>query len=226
MSLPIDNDSSKYSLGWLWLIMFTFLLIFLTCFLPRRFKRALNVVLLTGLSDSGKTAIFSKIIFNKPKKSVTSLKENEAIIEELNLKLIDLPGADRLRGRFWEQYRAKARHVVFILDSTTVENKLRDISEFVYSLLCDGILYKNRIKFTIACNKQDLDGAKRKNHIRSLIESELIAIRSTRAGQLGKTSDEEEEDHFAKNDPQDILASVNYIELSVHNPEQLIKLVL
>lgn len=198
----------------------------LTYLLTRRIKRPINVVLLTGLSDSGKTAIFTKIIFNKPKKSVTSLKENEATIDELNLKLIDLPGADRLRSRCWEQYRAKARHVVFVIDSTTIDNEMRDLSEYLYTLLADGVIYKNKIQFTIACNKQDLDGASKKDVVRTMLERELNAIRSTKKGQLGKTSNEEEEDYLASRQDKDISfdsLNVNLIETSVYNPEQLIK---
>lgn len=207
-------------------LVLTLLVVIITYLLTRRLKKSTNVVLLTGLPDAGKTAIFTKIIFNKSKKSVTSLKENEAMINELNLKLIDLPGADRLRSRFWEQYRANARHVIFMLDSTNVENKIRDLSEYLYGLLSDGILYKNKIQFTVACNKQDVDGAQKKDVIKSQLEQELLAIRSTRAGQLGKTSNEEEEDYLAKREPQEILSHVNFIETSVHNPEQLIKLIL
>ena len=205
------------------------IVIVITLLLSRRFKKSTRVVLLTGLSDSGKTAIFSKVIFNKAKKSVTSLKENEATSNDLNLKFIDLPGADRLRSRYWEQYRSKARHVIFVVDSSTVNGMLRDLSEYLYVLLSDGIVYKNQIRFTIACNKQDLENAKRKDQVKFILEKELNAIRDTRKGQLGKTSEEEDEDYLASQAGEEIsldALKVNFIETSMNNVDQLIKTIM
>lgn len=229
MSFP-KYDSSNYKMtDFYFALVLALVVILITYLLSRRLKKSTNVVLLVGLSDSGKTALFSKIIFNKPKKSVTSLKENEAMINEFNLKLIDLPGADRLRDRYWEQYRVQARHVIFILDSTTLEDKIRDVCAYLYVLLSDAILYKNKIQFTVACNKQDIEGAKRKDLIKLLLEKELDAIRSTKTGQLAKTSDQEDDDYLTKQCPGGVsldLLNVNMIETSVHNPDQLIKLIL
>lgn len=210
-------------------IVIAIILVVITFLVSRRLKRPANVVLLVGLSDSGKTAIFSKVIFNKPKKSVTSLKENEAAIDDLNLKFIDLPGAERLRSRYWEQYREKARHIVFVVDSTTVESKLRDLSEYLYLLLADPIIHKNKILFTIACNKQDLDDAQGKDSIKETLEKELNAIRNTKKGQLGKTSEEEEEDYLASLANKELsldTLKVNLIETSLGNLDQLIRFIL
>lgn len=207
-------------------IALAILLVLVTFLVFRRFRRAADVVLLVGLSDSGKTAIFSKLIFNKAKKSVTSLKENEASIDDFNLRIIDLPGAERLRSRYWEQYRDKARHVVFVLDSSTIDSKLRDLSEYLYSLLANSIVHQNKIIFTVACNKQDLDGVKRKDEIKAVLEKELEAIRNTKRGQLGKTSEEEEEDFLASLAGRELSLDelrVYFIETSLNNMDQLIK---
>lgn len=210
-------------------ILVAILAVVITFLLSRKFRQSVNVVLLTGLSDSGKTALFTKIIFNKPKRSVTSLKENEATIKELNLKLLDLPGAERLRSRYWERYRGEARHVIFIIDSTTLNKQLRDLSEYLYVLLSDGILYKNKIKFTIACNKQDLENASKKHEIKTILENELTAIKNTKTGQIGKASNEEDDDYLAKLDIKEISLDklkVNLIETSINNPDQLVKIIL
>lgn len=221
------QDSNGYKSTDLYLALaVAIIVIIITFLLSRRSRRPVNIVLLTGLSDSGKTTIFSKIIFNESKKTVTSLKENESTIEELNLKLIDLPGAERLRGRYWESHRSKARHVVYVVDSTTVDTKIRDLSEYLYTLLSDGVIYKNKIKFTIACNKQDLDDRKTKELIKPMLEKEMNAIRKTKKGQLGKTSNEEEEDYLAARQEENLsldFLNVNFIETSVHNLDQLIK---
>lgn len=203
--------------------------IIVTALLFRKLRRGIKTVVLTGLSESGKTALFTKLVFNKPKKSVTSLKENEATLSDYHLKLVDLPGTERLRSRFWEQYRASAERVIFVVDSVTFDPKLRELSEYLYSLLSDETLYKNKIRFTIACNKQDLSGAKKTPEIRQLLEDELDAIRATKTGQLGKTSNEDDTDYLARLDSKSLtfdMLGVDFIETSMHNLDQLVKLIL
>jgi len=230
--IPSDPHRSNldYSMTELYYAaIFTLLLLIITYFLTKRFRKQPNVVLLTGLSDSGKTAIFSKIVFNKYKHSVTSLKENEVTLDEFNLKLIDLPGADRLRNRYWNQYKARARQVIFMLDSTTVESKIRDLGEYLYTLLSDGVFNKTGVKLTIACNKQDLEGAMKKEMVSVLLEKELNAIKETKSGQLKKTSDEEEEDLLARRFTGPISLDslkVGLVEISVDRPEQIVRLIL
>lgn len=208
-------------------IIIAIVIVILTFLVSRKFKRPASVVLLAGLSDSGKTAIFSKVIFNKPKRSVTSLKENEASIDALGLKLIDLPGAERLRCRYWEQYRKQTSHIIFVVDSTTVDSKIRDLSEYLYLLLADPTVHNKKVRFTVACNKQDLDGAKKKDAIKSSLENELNAIRATKKGQLGKTSEEEGEEDLLINEIISLdKLRVNFIETSSNNIDQLIKILL
>ena len=211
-------------------VIVALLVIIISLFLTKKlFKRTPNVVLLVGLSDAGKTAIFNKLVFNKPKKSVTSLKENEASLDDLNLKLVDLPGAERLRPRLWEQYREKARNVIFVVDSTTVSSKLRDLSEYLYSLVSDPIISKNKIGFTIACHKQDIPDAVGPLSIKMILEKELTAIKETKKGQLRRTSDEETEDRleslFENNISLDTL-QVQIIRTSVNSIDELVRSVL
>lgn len=209
-------------------ILFALLVVIVTFLLSRKLRRPTNVVLLAGLSGSGKTALFTRIIFNKPKKCVTSLKENEAYIKEFNLRLIDIPGNERLRGRYWDQYRSEARHVVFVLDSGSFEEKLRDLSEYLYELLSDSIIYKSKIKFTIACHKQDIGGSLRKYPIEASLDKELTAIRATKSCQIGKASDEEEEDYLLRLSSENISLknlNVNIIETSTYNPDSLTRMI-
>lgn len=219
-------NSSQSDIGLYVAIAIAIVVIIITFLFSRRFRKSINVVLLIGLSDAGKTAIFTKIMFNKPKKSVTSLKENEGTNHDLNLKLIDLPGADRLRNRYWEQFRNKANHIVFVLDSTAVDSKLRDLSEYLYAILSDSVVHKNKMMFTITCHKQDLDEAKSIRDIKSVLEKELNAIRDTKKGQLGKTSEEEEEDYLVHKDISFDALRVKFIETSSSNIDQLIKLII
>lgn len=196
-----------------------------------RRKKSVNVLLLTGLSGSGKTALFTKLVFNKQKKSFSSLRENEAHNKELNLRIIDIPGSERLRNHYWERFRSQARHVIVVIDSVDFESKIRDISEHLYHVLSDSNLYKNKIMCTIACNKQDVTGAKSKREIGESLEKELNAIKRTKKGQLSKTSNEEDDDYILNNfdDVKQINFSklnVKLIDTSMHNLENLMKLII
>lgn len=224
--MDIPNQTSDRMSDFYLALAIALVAVIITFLLSRRLKKPVNVILLTGIPDSGKTTLFTKIIFNESKKSVTSLKENEAVIEEMNIKLIDLPGADRLRGRFWEQFRSRARHIIFVVDSTTLETKMRDVSEHLYLVLSDASVHNNKVRVTIACNKQDVEEALKSEKIGPMLEKELVAIRNTKSGQLAKTSNEEREDYLSRMKTRDITfenLGVNLIETSAYEVEQLIK---
>lgn len=229
MSNSNQDISTLGPSGFYLALFFTILAIFLV-YLTRR-RKSSNTVLLLGLSDSGKTGLFTKLIFNKRKKSVTSLTNNVAECKDLNLHVIDLPGADRLRDIYWEQHKANANRIIFVIDSTTIQEKIRDVSEYLYGLLSDGIIYKNKIQFTVACNKQDLDGSIKKDEIQALLQRELKAIQTTKAGQLEKTSNEEIEDYIAKKfgtaDEIELnQLNVQFIETSIFNIEHLMRILI
>lgn len=211
-------------------IALTVIVILLTIFIIKRFKKPLNLILLIGQPDAGKTAIFSRLVFNRPKKTITSLKENEAIIRDLNIRLIDLPGAERLRVRLWEHYRNKAKHIMYVIDSTKIDSNLRDVCEYLYQILADELVYKNNTSVTVVCHKQDLSGKKDKEAMRSILEDELNAIKNSKKVQLGKTSDEEERDYLIARFDKDPISfgtlSINLIETSIDNLDQLIKTIL
>lgn len=226
----MEQNSPNYKMTDFYLaIILAIIVVVVTYLLTKKLKKGVSIVLLTGLSDAGKTALFTKVVYNRTKKSVTSLKENEGRLDDLNLQLIDLPGADRLRDRYWEQYRNKARSVVFVIDSTTIEDKIRELSEYLYNLLSDGIIYRNKIQFIIACHKQDLNNSKKAAYIKPFIEKELNAVKATKTGQLGKTSNEEDEDYIKKLNLKEITfdkLGVNVIETSSKDTSQLMKLII
>jgi len=205
------------------------IIVLITFLITKKLRKPLNIVLLMGLSDAGKTAIFSRLVFNKPKKTVASLKENEASISDLNIKLIDLPGAERLRIRLWDQYRSGVQHILYVVDSSEFQANLRNTSEYLYKILADEIIHRRKVNFTILCHKQDVEGAARKDEISSKLEKELNAIKDTYEGQLNKTSEEEDVDYlvskFGKQPISFESIPVRFIETSVNNLEELIKII-
>lgn len=92
-------------------------------------------LLLTGLCESGKTLIFTQLLHKEVRETFTSIAENigEYAIEGSGavLRVIDIPGHERLRGRFFDQYKTTAKGLIFVVDSVTVQKDVRDVAEYV-----------------------------------------------------------------------------------------------
>ncbi|KAJ9593658.1 hypothetical protein L9F63_014783 [Diploptera punctata] len=157
----------------------------------RRKKHARRGVLLTGLCDAGKTLIYTRLLHNKFVQTHTSVKENVGDYENngSSLKIVDIPGHERLRGKFFDEYKTAARGIMYVVDSNTVQKEIRDVAEYLYTLLSDAVVAKNSPPFLIVCNKQDQTMAKGSNVIRSLLEKEMNVLRTTKASQLESTNE-------------------------------------
>lgn len=97
----------------------------------KRRRAARTDILLSGLCDSGKTLTFSQLVYSEPKETFTSIKEN---IDTLSLdkrvcRLVDIPGHERVRNKFFDQYKKTARVLVFMIDSSTLQKDVRDVAE-------------------------------------------------------------------------------------------------
>lgn len=91
-------------------------------------------VLLTGLCEAGKTVTFSQLLFNELRETFTSISENSAnySIDESgkDMQVIDVPGHERLRNRFVDQYKRTAKGIIYVVDSVTVQKDVRDVAEY------------------------------------------------------------------------------------------------
>ena len=45
------------------------------------------------------------------------------------LRIVDIPGHERLRMKFFDEYKQAAKGVVYIIDSVTVQKDIRDVAE-------------------------------------------------------------------------------------------------
>lgn len=45
------------------------------------------------------------------------------------MPVIDIPGHERLRNRFVDQYKRTAKGIVYIVDSVSVQKEIRDVAE-------------------------------------------------------------------------------------------------
>ncbi|PAV81956.1 hypothetical protein WR25_05850 [Diploscapter pachys] len=169
-----------------------FIVIFTAVFIYLKFfRKTVNTVLICGLSDSGKTCIFSKIAKKNSKPmTYTSLQENvmELNVKGNNLKLVDFPGAERLRKQLVEKWlnaeRSTLRGILFVVDSASFSKRARDVAEFLYDIALESA---KMIPIMIACNKQDLDLAKTDLVIRTTLEKEFTLINRSRSSALAGT---------------------------------------
>lgn len=50
------------------------------------------------------------------------------------LRLVDVPGHERLRMKFFDQFKETTRALIFVIDAMTFQKDLRDVAEYVYDL--------------------------------------------------------------------------------------------
>ncbi|OAD60248.1 Signal recognition particle receptor subunit beta, partial [Eufriesea mexicana] len=146
-----------------------------------------NNILLTGLSDAGKTLLYARLLCSKFIKTHTSVKENvgDIIINNRSLKIVDIPGHERLRYKFFDQFKSSAKGLVYVIDSVTFQKDIRDVAEFLYNLLSESAIQKKSV--LILCNKQDQTMAKGSAVIKTLLEKEINLLRMTKTSQLEAT---------------------------------------
>lgn len=136
--------------------------------LRRLNKRA---ILIAGPSDAGKTLLFSQLAHGKPIETFTSMIENigqysgntnvdanasgnTGLGKKLNM--YDLPGHDRLRYSALDKRKEEAKAIIYVIDASTIKQKLRDSAEFLFNVLRDPCLYTAGTPVLVVCNKQDL----------------------------------------------------------------------
>lgn len=88
-------------------------------------------------------------------------------------KIIDIPGHERLRDKFFDQYKTLTKGIVFVVDSNTIQQDIRDAAEFLYNILVDSTILSNCPNLLILCNKQDHTFSKGASAVKLIFEKEL-----------------------------------------------------
>ncbi|XP_067898082.1 signal recognition particle receptor subunit beta isoform X1 [Heterodontus francisci] len=150
-------------------------------------KSSRRAVLLAGLCDSGKTLLCCRLLSGKFKVTHTSITSNSALYKVKSDKgpavaLYDLPGHESLRHQYLEKHKGDARAIVFVVDSVSFQKEVKDVAEFLYTLLTDAVIVKNAPPLLIACNKQDVTMAKSAKLIQQQLEKELNTLKMIRSG--------------------------------------------
>lgn len=89
------------------------------------------------------------------------------------LKVVDIPGHERLRGKFFDMFKNTAKGLVFVIDSGSIQKDVKDVAEYLYNCLSDSVVRKNLPSLLILCNKQDEPLAKGSAVIKSMLEKEM-----------------------------------------------------
>lgn len=100
-------------------------------FLVKRRKAKRTDVLLAGLCDAGKTLLYSLVLNGSEVETFTSLKENFGFLTLQNgiVRLVDLPGHERLRLRLLNTYKNSTKAITFVVDSSTIQKEIKDVAE-------------------------------------------------------------------------------------------------
>nr|AAU44447.1 hypothetical protein AT2G18770 [Arabidopsis thaliana] len=159
----------------------------------RLFRRTKSdTVLLSGLSGSGKTVLFYQLRDGSSHQgAVTSMEPNEGTFvlhNENNTKkgkvkpvhLIDVPGHSRLISKL-EEYLPRAAAVVFVVDALEFLPNIRAASEYLYDILTNASVIKNKTPVLLCCNKTDKVTAHTKEFIRKQMEKEIDKLRVSRS---------------------------------------------
>jgi small GTP-binding protein len=162
--------------------------------------RSASALVLVGLSEAGKTLLFSQLVSNRFVNTVTSMRQNEGqlnVTPNKAITLLDLPGYERLRNHFWDLFRDRARAVIFVVDSLGFAANGRDVTEWLYTVLADlGRGRGQKVPLLVACNKQDEPKAKSAKILQKQMEKEMGLIRETRLAALDSTDGEGDGDAF------------------------------
>lgn len=208
----------------IWLAVIVVLVTVMLLLVWKKKRSARTDVLLMGLCDSGKTLIFSHLILGEEKESFTSIKENVGLLTTSrgDLRLVDIPGHERLRGKFFDKFKSLAKAIVYVVDSVTVQKEIRDVADFLYTVLADKAVAN--LPVIVLCNKQDEALAKGDAVIKSLLEKEINLVRQTRTSQLESVDQQNADAVFLGRSDKDfefgqVSQNVQFVACSAKEPQ-------
>ncbi|KIY72117.1 P-loop containing nucleoside triphosphate hydrolase protein, partial [Cylindrobasidium torrendii FP15055 ss-10] len=158
-------------------------------------------VLLVGAADAGKTSIFSKLAYDNPLPSHTSLQTNVStfLLEgEKRIQIVDTPGHPRIRDQF-RDHLEDARVVVFVVDSSTVSRNGAEVAEHLHLIMHAisnlpashklptllVLAHKADLLKTTSTTNEASSGTHALNRVRTVLERELEKRKTVQANGLG-----------------------------------------
>ncbi|CAG2215141.1 SRP102 [Mytilus edulis] len=156
-------------------------IVFLVC---RGKSNKRSGVLVLGICESGKTLLYTRVELQDTFCNASNSGSYQVQGKNKSLRIIDVPGHERLRQTMLNQYKSLARGIIFMIDSSTLQKEIKDVADFLYTALSDSVISYNIPPVLIACNKQDLLTSKGAEVIRSQLEKEMNTLRVTRSASL------------------------------------------
>ncbi|KXS17929.1 P-loop containing nucleoside triphosphate hydrolase protein [Gonapodya prolifera JEL478] len=148
-----------------------------------------DAFIIVGLSDSGKSTLFSLLRYGKALPTVTSIEQNEATFPLYGSKephahhIIDLPGHPTLHFLL-SDYTPLALGIIFVIDAATFPRLSRSVAERLYDVLAERNVMQGGIRVLVVCNKQDSFVAWPREKIAQALEKEIDYLRTTRTATL------------------------------------------
>lgn len=109
--------------------------------------------------------------------------------------LVDFPGHPKLSGGLVD-YLAKARGIIFVIDAATLARNLRNVTDYLYGILAEPIVRKQKTPILIVCNKTDLVTALKEAKAKILLEDEIARLRTTRSAAHDAVGGDVQEDSY------------------------------
>ncbi|KAJ3744914.1 P-loop containing nucleoside triphosphate hydrolase protein [Lentinula detonsa] len=159
-----------------------------------------NLLLLLGPSDSGKTSIFSSLVYGHVVQTNTSMQANSSFLNIQGkrdpIQIVDVPGHPRLRDQFKDSL-SSAKALAFVVDANTASRNAAVIAEHLHSVL-DAIMAippsQPLPTLLILAHKCDLIKASSSSadtsalavtRVQTILERELERRRSSQSGGMG-----------------------------------------
>lgn len=159
-------------------------------FLTRKVAQTISgsSLVLLGRCESGKTALLYTLASPKGDTPLTVTSFNENVVSiaagDKNVRMVDIPGHDRVRNTAFDKYKNDAKAILFLLDSATVQSQVRDVAEQLYTVLADATVRSTKCPVAIVCNKQDQEMAKAASVIERALQREIQVLRETTSSRL------------------------------------------
>lgn len=192
-----ESADNKLNLSILIAVLVVLFSIVIYWFKTRTTSKAKSI-LIVGLSNSGKTTLYCQLVFKKILLTQTSILPNKkedlkfektTTTKEKSFDIVDVPGNDKVRRRFFDLTKRGAKAILLVVDGSTFQQNQKDVAQFLYEILTDEHCSKANIKVLVACNKQDLDFAKGETLIRTTLEKEIELLRKISSSALKSTNE-------------------------------------
>lgn len=150
-------------------------------------------VLICGPSGAGKTCLINSLALGQYWETVTSIEENAAKFtllneEEKKTEYWDVPGHYHYRERTIDSAE-RAKLIILVVDSKD-KDKFSEAGSFLFDFLNNHTIAESDTQIIIACNKQDLQFAKKSTVLELELEKQIDEIKRVKVSEREEESED------------------------------------